>query len=62
MKCPICGTQLTIEQSLDHGYYESGNDERMWLDVAGYCENCRKGFVWTQHYTLVNEDGLADDE
>ena len=45
MKCPICGTRLTIEQSLDHGY-NNGDDEGMWLDVAGYCENCGKGFVW----------------
>lgn len=61
MKCPICGTRLTIEQDLDHGY-NSGDDEGLWLDVAGYCENCGKGFVWTQHYTLVNEDGLESDE
>ena len=61
MKCPICNIHLTIKQTLDHGY-NCGDSEGLWQDVAGECEKCKRKYIWTRHYTLVDEDSLENDD
>ena len=61
MRCPICKTRLIITQDLDYGH-NTGDEENFWIDVAGHCEKCGRDYLWTQHYTLVTEDSLEDDD
>lgn len=61
MKCPNCNTHLTPTETFDSGWV-TGDDENMWVDVGGFCPSCGRKFLWTQHYTLIKEDSLEDDE
>lgn len=59
MKCPNCNVLLNITEYLD---YEAKNCKELEVNVYGYCPSCGGKFLWTQHYTLINEDSLEDDE
>ncbi len=60
MKCPDCNTKLTPNETFDFDW-ETGKEEKIIVNVAGFCPNCGRKFLWTQHYTLVSEDELEDD-
>lgn len=59
MKCPNCNVLLDIIECLN---YEAENNEELEVNVYGSCPSCGRKFLWTQHYTLVKEDSLEDDE
>lgn len=59
MKCPNCVVVLDITEYLD---YEAINSEKLEVSVCGFCPSCGRKFLWTQDYTLTNEDELEDDD
>lgn len=61
MKCPNCDITLITTETIDHGWI-TGEEDKMWVDTAGYCPICNHKFLWTEYYTRTGEDNLEDDE
>lgn len=57
MKCPDCKVDLVIFEQLEYDY----RYKNICVSVAGKCPECRRAFLWEQHFTLENEDKLEDD-
>lgn len=61
MKCPDCNSKLIITEDIEY-LADIFDNTLLDVSVAGACPLCGRKFLWTQHYTLTDEDELEDDE
>lgn len=56
-KCPYCGTELEVSESLDMEYFNG----EYYDHVDGCCPKCNKGFTWTERFSYAGFSNLLTD-
>lgn len=60
MKCPKCKSEEL--QMTEDIFWEFAPHDSIEMEVAGFCPNCKRKYLWTCFYKLVEERDLEDDE